>query len=98
MEVVPASTIANTTLRLPDLRAKKGLTVFAGGLGVFLLFQTLCKRSHILSIWLIVDAVEDIMGTVANTFSSSPKVGSGVVRALLKVRKVHSNIRGELTL
>ena len=82
MVVVPASTTAKTTLRLPDLRAKNGLTGFAKCSGVCFLFHTLCTRDHILTIWPAVGAVEDIGGTVANKFSSSPKVGNGVILAL----------------
>ena len=84
MVVVPASTTAKTTLRLPDLRAKNGLTGFAKRSGVWFLFHTLCTRDHILIIWPAVGAVEDAKGTVANKPSSSHKVGSGVIRALPK--------------
>lgn len=87
MVVVPASTIAKTTLRLPDLRARNGLTGFAECAGLRFLFHALCTRDHILARWLVVEEVEDIDGTVANRLSSSRKVGSGVVRALPRVMK-----------
>ena len=85
MLVVPASTTAKTTLRLPDLRAKNGLTGFAKRSGVCFLLHTLCTRDHILTIWPVVGAVGDIGGMVANKFSSSTKVGNGVILALPKV-------------
>ena len=89
MVVVPASTTAKTTLRLPDLRAKNGLTGFAKYPGFRFLFHTLCTRDHILPIWPAIEAigVGDIEGTVANKLSSSLKVGNGVVRALPKAMK-----------
>lgn len=87
MVVVPASATAKTTLRLPDLRAKNGLTGFAKYPGVCFLFHTLCTRDQIFPIWPAIEAVGDIEGTVANRLSSSPKVGNGVVRALPKAMK-----------
>ena len=89
MVVVPASTTAKTTLRLPDLRAKNGLTGFAKCPGVCFLFHILATCDQILPIWPVIEAVGvgDIEGTVANKLSSSPKVGNGVVRALPKTMK-----------
>ena len=87
MVVVPASTTAKTTLRLPDLRAKNGLTGFAKCPWARFLFHTLRTRDQILSIWPTIEKVGDIEGTVANKLSSSPKVGNGVVRALPKAMK-----------
>lgn len=83
--VVPASITAKTMLRFPDLRARNGLTGFGGCSGTCFLFHILCRRDHILAIWLVIEvAFEDIGGTVANKISSSSKVGSGVVLALPK--------------
>jgi hypothetical protein len=86
MVVVPASTMAKTTLRLPDLRARNGLMRFAECSEFCFPFHTLRRRDHMLASWLVVEAaVEDIGGTVANKLSSSPRVGSEVVRALPEV-------------
>ena len=89
--VVPASTTANTTLLLPVLRAKNGLTGFVGRSWVRVLFHTLRNCDHILAIWLVVE------GTVANNLSSSSKVGSGVVRALREVMRYFAANIGERT-
>ena len=96
--VVPASTTAKTTLLLPVLRAKNGLTGFVGRSWVRVLFHTLRNRDHILAIWLVVEGtVGNIAGTVANKLSSSPRVGSGVVRALRKVMRYFAANVGERT-
>jgi hypothetical protein len=85
MVVVPASTTAKITLRLPDLRAKNGLTGFVGCFEVCSRIHAPRRRDHILAIWLVVEpTIGDVKGTIENKLSSSLKVGREVVRALPK--------------